>query len=115
MQVEEIQLERKETAIRILLSLLFWAILEVVKAVLGAIVLFELAFALITKRPPSDRVRQFANRALSYHYRILRYLTYNEPDWPFPFSDFPPQVEPSAHTDGRREERTEGPEGKADQ
>ncbi|MFQ5538981.1 MAG: DUF4389 domain-containing protein [Candidatus Binatia bacterium] len=115
MQVDEIQLERKETAIRILISLLFWVILEVVKAVLGALILFELAFALITKRPPSDRVRQFANRALSYHYRILRYLTYNEPDWPFPFSEFPPQVEPSAQTPQRREERPEDAEGKADE
>ncbi len=31
MQVEEIQLERKETAIRIIISLLFWVILEVVR------------------------------------------------------------------------------------
>ena len=114
MQVEEMQLERKETAIRIIISLLFWVILELVKAVLGVVVLFELAFVLITKRPPSDRIRQFANRALSYNYRILRYLTYNEPDWPFPFSDFPPQVEPSIHTHQRGEEPTEYTEGKSD-
>jgi hypothetical protein len=94
MQVEEIQIERKETGIRILLSVLFWVIMEIVKTVLWLIVFFELALALINKRPPSERVRGFANRALSYHYRILRYLTYNESDWPFPFSDFPPEVEP---------------------
>jgi hypothetical protein len=115
MQVDEIQIERKETAIRILISVLFWVILEVLKGVLGVLVLFELAFALITKRPPSDRVRQFANRTLSYHYRILRYLTYNEPDWPFPFSEFPPPVEPSAQTHQRREERPEDAKGKADE
>ncbi len=114
MQVEEIQLERKETAIRIIISLLFWVILEVVKAVLGVVVLFELAFALITKRVPSDRIRQFANCALSYNYRILRYLTFNEPDWPFPFSEFPPQVEPSVHTHQQGEERTQDTEGKSD-
>ena len=114
MQVEELQLERKETGIRILLTLLFWMIMELVKTVLGAVVLFELAFALITQRAPSDRVRWFANRALSYHYRILRFLTYNDPDWPFPFSDFPPQVEPSAPTRERREEGSENAEGKPD-
>ncbi|MCZ6549567.1 MAG: DUF4389 domain-containing protein [Deltaproteobacteria bacterium] len=43
MQVEELQLERKETGIRILLTLLFWVIMELVKTVLGAVVLFELA------------------------------------------------------------------------
>jgi hypothetical protein len=49
---------------------------------------------LVTTRPPSERVRRFANRVLSYLYHIVRYLTYNEPELPFPFSDFPPQLEP---------------------
>ncbi len=112
MQVEEVKLERKKTGIRILFSLLFWVIMEVVKTVLGAVVFFELAFALITKRAPSDQVRWFANRTLSYHYRILRFLTYNEPAWPFPFSDFPPEVEPSAPRHEGREEESEDAEGK---
>lgn len=104
MQDEEIQIERKETTIRILLSLFFWVIMEVVKTTLGLLLLFELGFVLIKKRAPSTRVSRFANRALSYHYRILRYLTYNEPDRPFPFSDFPPQVEPPFPMHERREE-----------
>ena len=104
MQVEEIQIERKETTIRILLSLFFWVIMEVVKTVLGILVFFELLFALINKRAPSNQVRRFANRALSYHYRILRYLTYNELNRPFPFSDFPPQVEPPVSMHERRED-----------
>jgi hypothetical protein len=92
-QAEETPIERKETGIRILITLSFFIVTEILKWVLGAIVLFELAFALITKRAPSDRLRRFANQTLSYHYRILRYLTYNESDRPFPFSDFPSEVE----------------------
>ncbi len=44
------------------------------------------------RRPPNNRVRSFANRTLSYLYRITRYLTYNQSKVPFPFSDFPPEV-----------------------
>jgi hypothetical protein len=89
-------IERKDTGIRILLSILFGVIVQVVETVLGIVVLFSLAFALITKRPPGDWVRRFANRTVSYLYHILRYLTYNESEPPFPFSDFPPELEPLA-------------------
>ncbi len=95
MEFEGIEIERKDTGIRVVISLLYWVILEVVKTVLAVLVIFELIYTLITKKPPSEGVRTFANRALSYHYRLLRYLTYNEPYRPFPLSEFPPEVEPS--------------------
>ena len=66
MQVYAAPLERKDTGIRLLLSLLFVVILQVVQAVLGVVIVFALAFALITKRLPGERV---------YVYHILRYLT----------------------------------------
>ena len=94
MQDDKTQIERPETGIRILLSLLFLLIAEVVRIVLGVTIVFALAWTLITKRPPSERVRDFANRTLSYQYRLYRYLTYTDPDRPFPFSDFPPEIEP---------------------
>lgn len=90
------EIERKDTGIRMLLTLLFVVILHAVEAVLAVTVLFSLAVALITKRPPGERVRRFANRTLSYLYHIVRYLTYNEHQAPFPFADFPPEVEPLA-------------------
>ena len=89
-------IERKDTGVRMLHTLLFVFILHAVEAVLAMTVLFSLAIALITKRPPGERVRYFANRTLSYLYHIVRYLTYNERQAPFPFSDFPPEVEPLA-------------------
>ncbi len=52
------EIGRKETAPRILL--------EVVQGVLGLVILFELAATPITKQPPSERVRHFANQAPSY-------------------------------------------------
>lgn len=88
------EIERKDTGIRLLFTLLFVVILHAVEAVLAVTVLFSLAVALITKRPPGERVRSFANRTSSYLYRIVRYLTYNEHQAPFPFADFPQEVEP---------------------
>ncbi len=90
------EIERKDTGIRMLLTLLFVVILHAVEVVLAVTVLFSLAVALITKRPPGEQVRSFANRTLSYLYRIVRYLTYNEHQAPFPFADFPREVEPLA-------------------
>ncbi len=95
MEFEGIEIERKDTGIRVVLSLLYWVIMEVVKMVLAVLVIYQLIYTLITKKPASEGVRTFANRALSYQYRLLRYLTYNEPYRPFPLAEFPPEVEPS--------------------
>ena len=88
------EIDRRDTGFRIGLSVLFVIISEVLGSLLGLIVVFDLAVAMITRRPPSPRVRELANRILSYSYRIGRYLTYNESRVPFPFAEFPPAVEP---------------------
>jgi Domain of unknown function (DUF4389) len=90
------EIPRKDTACRIALTLLFVIAAGVVRTVLGLIVIFELLFTLITRRPPGTRVRELANRITTYYYRILRYLTYNESEVPFPFSDFPEPLQPDA-------------------
>ncbi len=87
------EMDRGETGIRVLYTLLFWVITQVLGTVLGFLVLFELLHVLITQRPPPERVREFANRAISYFYRIGRYVTYNEPELPFPFAEFPAEIE----------------------
>ena len=94
--VQEVaEVPRVDTGIRILLTLLFVAVASVLRAVVVVIVIFELLWALITQRAPSLRVREFANRVIAYHYRLHRYLTYNEATVPFPFSPFPPALEPT--------------------
>jgi len=91
---QEQQIERKETGIRMLLTLLFMLILRAVEIVLGVIVIFQLIFTLITKRPSGERVARFANRIIAYVVQMLRYLTYQEEQRPFPFSDFPADSAP---------------------
>lgn len=91
---QDVEITRGETGVRILLTLLFFLIAEVIQAVIAVCILFELIYALVTTSPPAPRVRAFANRVVSYYYRIGRYLTYAEPCPPFPFREFPPEVEP---------------------
>ena len=94
MENEGIEIERGTTGVRFLLTILFVVIARVVETVLLVVIVFELLYTLITMSPPPERVRGFGNRTLSYIYRILRYLTYAEPSAPFPFVDFPEEVEP---------------------
>lgn len=100
--VEE-KIDRIETGYRIGLTILFWIISRIAAGVIGLIVVYELAMTLITLRPPSPRIREFANRIVSYRYKIGRYLVYCETQAPFPFSDFPAAMEPDAWQPGVRE------------
>ena len=83
---------RKQVAIRLLYTLLYVAIFEEVKTIILLITLFEYFFLLITLRH-NDPARTFANRVAAYGYRVMRYLTLNENQRPFPFADFPAEIE----------------------
>ena len=93
MENERTEIERKDTGLRILYSLLFWLIASVLETVLGLLVVFGLLYTLVTEQLPPDRVREFGNRIVAYFYRIGRYLTYNESALPFPFTEFPPELD----------------------
>lgn len=97
-------IDRAATGVRILLTLLFALVIRVVEAVLAVVVIFQLAATLVTGQPPGPAVRDFANRVCVYLYRVTRFLTYNDADPPFPFSDWPEALEPptEAYADGER-------------
>ena len=95
MNTESDPIERSETGVRALYSLLFFVIWRVLGLVIAVVVLFQIIFTLITRQLPPMRVRRFANRAISYIYRVGRYVTYNDPERPFPFADLPGEIEPS--------------------
>ena len=83
---------RKQVAIRLLYTLLYVAIFELVKTIVLLITLFEYFFLLVTLQH-NEPARTFANRVATYGYRVMRYLTLNENRRPFPFSDFPTEIE----------------------
>jgi hypothetical protein len=99
---------RRDTGLRILLSLLFVIVASLVETVLALIVVFELGVALVTERPPSTRIRDLANRIIAYYYRVGRYLTYNESRIPFPFDELPQPLEGDSFRADESESRALG-------
>ena len=88
----QVTISRKQVAIRLLYTLLYMAIFELVKTIVVLISLFEYFFLLITLQH-NEPARNFANKVATYGYRVMRYLTLNENQRPFPFSDFPAEIE----------------------
>jgi hypothetical protein len=88
----QVLISRKQVAIRLLYTLLYMAIFELVKTIVVLITLFEYFFLLITLHH-NEPARAFANKVATYGYRVMRYLTLNENQRPFPFSDFPEEIE----------------------
>ncbi|OEU65872.1 MAG: hypothetical protein BA867_05370 [Desulfobacterales bacterium S5133MH16] len=85
---------RKQIGIRLLYTILFLFILGIVLVIVKLVAVFQFIY-LFSTRKPNESVRQFSNKISAYGYRIFRYITLNESMRPFPFSDFPPELEPS--------------------
>jgi hypothetical protein len=84
---------RDRFAIRLLYTLLFPPIYGICNFLVLLTTLFQFVLLLITLKH-SEPVRSFANRVISYEYRIWRYVSLNSNQRPFPFAEFPPAVEP---------------------
>jgi hypothetical protein len=85
-------LTRKQIVIRLLYTLLYAAIFMVIKTVILLITLFEY-FMLLATLEHNEPARAFANKVATYAYRLMRYMTLNENLRPFPFSEFPGEIE----------------------
>jgi hypothetical protein len=92
-QTQEKPPSRERFVIRLLYTLLFPPIYGICNFLVLLTTLFQFALLLITRRH-SEPVRAFANRLISYEYRIWRYISLNSSQRPFPFAEFPPEVEP---------------------
>lgn len=86
-------LSRKQIAIRLLYTLFFVIVLEIVKMVIQLCVLFQYVYLFITT-DYSQPVRTFSNKATVYAYRLMRYITLNDNLRPFPFGEFPREIDP---------------------
>ena len=45
------------------------------------------------QKPSNHPIRNFSNKVSVYGYRVLRYVTLNENEKPFPFDNFPKEME----------------------
>jgi hypothetical protein len=77
---------------RLLFMLLFGFLYSVAEVVLVAVVVFQFLFVLFTGNKNDrllDRLLDLGGEISSYIYQVLRYLTYNNDERPYPFSDWP--------------------------
>jgi len=92
-EIQKYTIERKKIAIRLLYTILNFVVLEILKVIIQVTVIFQYVYLFIT-RTHNEPIRKFANKIATYAYRVIRYLSLNESTIPFPFSDFPPEIEP---------------------
>jgi len=88
---------RKKIAIRLLYTVFFLIVFEILKIIIQVSVLFQYVYLFISKTY-SNPVRNFTNKVTVYAYKVLRYVTLNENEKPYPFRDFPKEME-SPETD----------------
>jgi hypothetical protein len=92
--IEDSKASRRQIAIRLLYTLLYLIVLEVIKIIVQVTVLLQFVYLLITQKY-SEPLRNFSNKLAAYAYRVIRYATLNESVRPFPFNDFPTEMGPS--------------------
>lgn len=85
---EELKQTRRDTWFRLLFVLLFAVIYSIAEIVLFFTVIVQFGFVLITGQR-NDKLLEFGAALSEFIYQILRYVTFNSEDRPFPFSDWP--------------------------
>lgn len=98
---EEIIENLKEPSawVRIMFMAGFAVVLHlIISPVVIILLLVQAAFSLIAGESNAN-LRRFGEALSVYVYQILRFISYNDDQKPFPFSDFPP-LDPLDETDG---------------
>ncbi len=73
---------------RVLFVAIFWVVFYLSQFVIAAVVIAQCAFTLISGAP-NAQLLSFGDSLSRYVQEILRYVTFNSDQRPFPFSDFP--------------------------
>lgn len=84
---------RLKILLRLLYAILFLLVFEILRLVVQVTVLGQYLYLLVTGTP-SEPLRKFGSRVADYSYRVIRYLTLNENERPYPFTRFPREIEP---------------------
>ncbi|HEY5602954.1 MAG TPA: DUF4389 domain-containing protein [Gammaproteobacteria bacterium] len=81
-------LKARDTWLRGMYILIFAVIFSISEVVLGAVVFFQFLTTLFTG-VKNERLLVFGNNLSTFVYEVLKYLTYNSDDKPFPFDEWP--------------------------
>ena len=83
-QLEE-NLKRRSTWLRLIFMLVFVAIYAITRIVFGAVVVFQFLWVLFTAET-NKQLTELGQSLATYTYQIMRYLSFNSEDKPFPFA-----------------------------
>ncbi len=84
---------RSQIALRLLFTIFFLPVYGLCNALVVLTTAFQFVLLFIALKH-SEPVRVFANRVVSYAYRVWRYVSLNDSSRPFPFAEFPADLEP---------------------
>ncbi len=82
------QYEGKAGWQRVLFTAIFWVIFYLSQLVVAAVVVAQCIFTLISGAP-NEQLLHFGDSMSKYIHEILRFVTFNTDQRPFPFADFP--------------------------
>ena len=83
-QLEQ-NLKRRSTWLRLLFMGIFVALYMITRIVFGAVVVFQFLWVLFTAET-NKQLTELGQSLATYTYQIMRYLSFNSEDKPFPFS-----------------------------
>ncbi len=84
---------RRQIAIRLVYTIIFLPIYGICNMLVVLATLLQFALLFSTQKH-SEPLRRFANRVVTYAYRVWRYVSLNSNGRPFPFAEFPEEMEP---------------------
>ncbi|MFQ6005105.1 MAG: DUF4389 domain-containing protein [Woeseia sp.] len=82
-QIEE-NLKRRSTWLRLVFMIVFIAIYGITRIVFGAVVVFQFLWVLFTAET-NKQLTGLGQSLATYTYQLMRYLSFNTDDKPFPF------------------------------
>ncbi|HEY5622903.1 MAG TPA: DUF4389 domain-containing protein [Gammaproteobacteria bacterium] len=86
-RIEE-NVRSSSTWLRLLFMILFFALWSISRIVVFAVVVLQFLWVLFSGEP-NERLSLFGHSLATYSYQIVRYLTFDTEEQPFPFSDWP--------------------------
>lgn len=90
--MESKSFSRKKIAIRFLYTIFYLFVFEIIKLIIQGLFVFQYVYLFITKKY-SNHIIDFSSKLSVYTYKILRYISLIENDKPFPFKNFPKEIE----------------------
>ena len=88
---------RKQMGLRLLNTVFFLFILQITVSLTILTVFFQFAYLLFFLKH-SEEIRQVTNKMCGFVFELMRYITLNSNERPFPFKEFPKEMAVSAKT-----------------